>query len=123
MSGRKYIESRIAEIDAAAAGLATKKRFYQQLLMKGVYPVLPESPTKVLNPKNEGKLITLRCVIDFIENGKLPPTTKHILRYLREGVKDRRNEVTVRSHLRRLRDEGHLLYNPEDKTWSLPKKR
>lgn len=118
MMGTAYLQKRVSEVDAQIAKLREYRGFLVNLQMHGIYPTVPEKDGK-LTAKSEGKLVTLRCVIDLLSGGA-PLPTKTIIQYLRNGVDDRRNEITLRSHLRRLRDEGHLRYNEQSKKWSLP---
>lgn len=120
MTSSGYIRSKISEIDHQIAQLHDQRKFFDQLSKQSVIPNTLTEQEIVRTKKSHGKYRTLFGVVSCIRDDKHSASTRSILNFLRKGLGDERNEVTLRSHLRRLREEGHLCYDIKNKVWSLP---
>ncbi|HIG22736.1 hypothetical protein [Henriciella sp.] len=118
MTGSEYLRRRISEVEADINRLQRYRTFLIALAQRENFPVDPRGLTPI-TPKTEGKFATLRIAMELLGHGT-PLPTKNIINFFRNGAGDRRNETTIRSHLRRLRDEGHLQYCQKTRKWSLP---
>ncbi len=120
MNDAKYYRQKIAEVDRQISELQRYKRFLSEL-SRDTKLLNDRNQRELITAKNAGKFATLRSVIELLAHGR-PKQTKEILRFLSKSLNDRRNERTLRSHLTRLKNEGHLVCDDQSGLWTLPKR-
>lgn len=120
MSARSHIKQQKERILARIGELQQELSFWDELERIDQEGLIERFDEKKKSPKSLGQLVTYFRTIELIHECTGPVSTALILKYLQDGCRDNRNTVTLRSHLRRLREGGLLVQNASTKTWSVP---
>lgn len=118
METLEQIEQRLRSVDASIRQLTELR---QQLirLRNQHYAIEPTRHMPRVTAASKGKLQTLGDVIAAIQKHGKPLSTTKILRELKERGNET-NPTTIRSHLRRLKADKAISYEPDGGLWSIP---
>lgn len=116
----QYFSDEISKIEREIRALNERKQFFEEVNRIGLLVSTADEDRIIRDKKSRGKYLTLYRVAEYFVRSQSPPKTKNILNYLRMAFSDNRNETTLRSHLRRLKEEGHLMYDEHTRSWGLP---
>ena len=120
MHNTDYFDRAIAQLDKNIAELTKRRLFFEEIRNLGLSISTLSQREIAQSGKSYNKYRTLFYVVQYLQDSRTTAKTKNILNFIRNGFSDNRNERTIRSHLKRLRDERHLCYDNRTKTWSLP---
>jgi environmental stress-induced protein Ves len=118
----KNIDQRLKEIDRQINALAKEK---MRLTVARGDPHLVFEPAGdvATHGRNIAKLQTLGRVRTILREFGHPLSTSGLMTLLKERAAGGFNAVTIRSHLRRLKLEGHLMFDEKSKVWKLSEKQ
>lgn len=118
----KKIDQRLKEIDRQINVLTKEK---QRLMVARGDPHLVFEPAGDIasHGRNIAKLQTLGRVRTLLREFGHPLSTSGLITLLKEKAVGDFNAITIRSHLRRLKLEGHLIFDEKSKVWHLSAKR
>lgn len=118
-TNKATIQARIDEIDRRIAELRDERA--RLLTVRGdVHLTFAPSGAVAANGRNIEKLRTLGRSTEVLSGLKHGLSTSALMKKLGDSKLAGRNPITVRSHLRRLREEGLLEFDVAKKRWRLP---
>ena len=113
------IDMRIQKLNAQIDALTRERDDLCSVRQNGLLSEAAKNKS-LKDRRSVGKLRTLSLATEFIIEANIACTTRAMISFFRNARHDIRSGDTIRSHLRRLRDDGLLEFNQKTKQWSLP---
>ena len=116
---RERIRQRIREIDRRIKALEQEK---VRLVRDEGDPHLTFDPSEEISDhaRNAAKIKTLGRARSILRKVGHPLKTSGLVSLILEATSEDLNPITIRSHLRRLKLEGKLIFDKDTKCWLVP---